>query len=111
MHYIIIRASGSSSSVREELIKCFCGTCGNFFRRKTIEYALTSNGLGILQESDAKDLFKKFLIFRQGRSRFLNQTMVIVNCYELCEDVVNGVKDLEENRADINDMCNDYWVC
>lgn len=89
----------------QELIKCFCGICETWFNRKTIEFALKSNGHEILRDEDARNLLRKFAEYSKGNSPFKTTLEEILDCYELSMDILDGVKDLEENRADLDDLC------
>lgn len=95
----------------QDLIKCFCGVCESFFKRSVIEYALKSNGDEILRNPESREVLRKFLIFRKGRSNFKLQAEDLVDLYALCYDIVEGNKDLEEERADLDDLIfNEFWV-
>ncbi|KAL7022143.1 hypothetical protein ACKWTF_012150 [Chironomus riparius] len=102
--------AGRSTSPVQDLIKCFCGICDTWFKRQIIEFALKSNGEAILRDDDSRLLLKKFMIYRKNNSNFKTQLEEIVECFELAQDVLNGEKDLEENRADLDDACyTEYW--
>jgi hypothetical protein len=115
------RGSGNSnrnpptSSVRttspvEELIKCFCGICETWFKRKSIEYALKAKGDEILRDNESRSILKKFVQYNKGGSNFKTPVEEIIECYELSQDILTGEKDLEENRADLDDLCyTEYW--
>ncbi|KAG5670112.1 hypothetical protein PVAND_000395 [Polypedilum vanderplanki] len=103
-----VSTSGRKSPI-EELIKCFCGVCESWFKRKSIIFALKSNGDEILRDAESREILKKFLKYRQT-TRNLLDAQKIVECFELSEDILNGMKDLEEFRADIDDLCyNEDW--
>lgn len=108
-------SSGSSgsgvSNPIQDLIKCFCGVCESFFKRSTIEYALRSNGDELLRNPEAREILKKYLIYQKGKSNFKQVADEIVMLYELADDILKGEKDLEENRADLDDLLfTEYWV-
>jgi hypothetical protein len=63
-----------------------------------------------LRDPESREILKKFLLSRQ-KTKNLSDAQKIVECFELSEGILNGVKDLEENRADIDDLCYDEdWV-
>lgn len=101
-----------STSPLQELIKCFCGICETFFKRKSIEYALKSNGEAILKDEDSRNILKKFISFRKSGSIFKTQLEEIIECFELVQEILNGEKDLLEYRNDLENVCyTEYWVC
>lgn len=103
-------AEGVSNPIHD-LIKCFCGICESLFKRTSIEYALKANGDELLRNPEARNILKKFLLFRKGTSKFKLDAEQIVEIYELADDIVKGYKDLEENRADLDDLLfNENWV-
>jgi hypothetical protein len=89
----------------EDLIKCFCGVCESLFKREHVEQALKANEYEILNYSDLRAILKKFIEFRQAGSHIKAPIMEIIECYELCESLLNGNDDLEERRADLDDLC------
>lgn len=102
---------GGTNSVQELLIKCFCGVCESFFKRPTIEYALKANGEELLRDPEAREILKKFLKFRRGNSRSKSSAFKILELFELCEDILQNKKDLEDNRDDIEELLfAEYWV-
>ena len=51
------------------------------------------------------------MIYRKHNSNFKTQLEEIIACFELAQDILSGEKDLEENRADLDDVCyTEYWV-
>ncbi|XP_070503528.1 uncharacterized protein [Chironomus tepperi] len=102
--------SGRSTNPVPELIKCFCGICETWFKRKSIEYALKSNGEAILRDGDSRNILKKFIAYHKAGSNFKTPVEEIIECFELVQDILNGEKDLEENRSDLDDLCyTEYW--
>lgn len=89
----------------EQLIKCFCGACESFFKRKHVEQALKANEHETLSEKKIRVILKKFLEFRQEGSFIKPPISEIVECFELCEAILTGDEDLEERRADLDDYC------
>ncbi|CRK87910.1 CLUMA_CG001697, isoform A [Clunio marinus] len=94
-----------SRSPLEDLIKCFCGACESFFKRKHIIQALKANEYEVLSDNELRKILKKFIEFRQGGSYIKPPIMEIVECYELSESILAMEEDLEERRADIDDLC------
>lgn len=72
---------------------------------------MKSNGEEILRNPEARDVLKKFLIYRKGKSNFKLQAEDLLQLYALSFDIVEGIKDLEEERAELDDLIfNEYWV-
>lgn len=100
----------TSTSTAQELIKCFCGICETWFNRKSIEYALKSNGYEILNDEASRNILRKFSEYNKGNSPFRTILEDILDCFELAQAILNGEKDLEENRAELDDLCyTSYW--
>jgi len=103
-------SSAGPSSPVQDLIKCFCGICETWFKRKNIEYALKSKGEEILRDNESRSILKKFIVYNKGGSNFKTPVEEIVECFELAQEILSGEKDLEENRADLDDLCyTEYW--
>ena len=101
----------SSSSTIQDLIKCFCGVCESFFKRHSIEYALKANGEEILRDIEAREILKKFLIFRKGSSHSKSPAEEIVECFELAEAILQGKKELEDVKDELEELLfTEYWV-
>ena len=80
------------------------------FKRKSIEYALKSNGEEILRDNESRNILTKFVEYRKCGSNFKSPLQEIVECFELAQEILNGEKDLEVNRADLDDLCyTEYW--
>lgn len=67
--------------------------------------ALKANEYEILSDLELRSILKKFIEFKQGGSHIKPPIMEIIECYELCESLMNGDEDLEERRADLDDLC------
>lgn len=92
------------------MIKCFCGICETWFKRKSIEYAIKANAEEILRDEESKIILKKFLIYRKGdllkdEFRLPSQAERTIECFELSQDIQNGVKDLKECQEKLEDLC------
>ncbi|KAG5670111.1 hypothetical protein PVAND_000394 [Polypedilum vanderplanki] len=98
-------SSSSQRSPIQDLIKCFCGVCESWFKRKSIEYALKANGEEILRDQESREILIKFLKFRQGKSHFQSPAQKIVHCFEVSEDVLNGKRNLTEELDEVNEIC------
>lgn len=94
-----------SKSPLEQLIKCFCGTCESFFKRKHVEKALKANEHETLSEKKVLNILKKFIEFRQAGSHIKPPISEIIECFELCKAILRGEEDMEERRDDLNDYC------
>lgn len=107
------QAGGTSRSTNpiQELIKCFCGVCESYFKRPAIEYTLKANGEEILRDPEAREILRKFLIFRKGNSRSKSPAFKIFELFELCENILQGTKDLEDHQDDLEELLfTEYWV-
>lgn len=72
---------------------------------------MKANGDEILRNPESREVLKKFLIFKKGNSNFKLQADDLVELYALSYDIVEGNKDLEEERADLDDLIfNEFWV-
>lgn len=94
-----------SHSPLEQLIKCFCGACETFFKRKHVEKALKANEHETLSEKKIRVILKKFIEFRQQGSHIKPPISDIIECYELCEALLTGEEDMEDRRGDMEDYC------
>lgn len=90
-------------------MKCFCGVCESFFKRSKIEYCLTSTGYQILRDRESREILKKYITFLRGNGRIRFRIEDFLECFELAEDIVNGQKGLEENRAELDDFLDEFW--
>lgn len=99
------KSSHRSRSPLDDLIKCFCGVCESFFKRKHVVQALKANENEILSDSQLRAILTKFVEFRQAGSHIKPPISEILDCYELCQSLMAGEEDLEERRADLDDLC------
>lgn len=99
------KPSHRSRSPLEDLIKCFCDACETFFKRKHVVQALKANSREILEDEHLREMLSKFLIFKQGRSNLKSETKKIVECYQLCDDILCKKEDLDDRRFDLEDAC------
>lgn len=79
--------------------------CQSWFKRKHIQQALLANGCEILEDPDLREILKKFIQFRQAGSHLKPPIQEAIECFELCESILNGTEDMEERRADLDDFC------
>lgn len=99
------KSSRRPRSPLEDLIKCFCGACKIFFKRKHVIQALKANESEILTDSDLREILKKFIESLHGGSRTKPQIFKIIECFELCESLATGVEDFDERRDDLKELC------
>lgn len=59
----------------------------------------------LLRENELRGILKKFIEFRQAGSHIKPPISEIIECYELSEAILTGKEDLEERRADLDDLC------
>lgn len=104
------KASHRSRSPLEELIKCFCATCETSFKKKHIVQALKANESELLRDEDLRKILKKFIEAQQAGSHIKPPISDIIECFELCEGLLSGDEDLDDRRADLEDLCfTEYW--
>lgn len=99
------KSSHRSRSPLEDLIKCFCGVCESFFKRKHIIQALKANESEILNDEELRSILKKFIEFKHAGSHIKSPISEIIDCYELCVGLLCGDEDLDDRRADLEDLC------
>jgi len=99
------KSSHRSRSPLEALIKCFCGACESFFKRKHVIQALKANESEILREEELRSILKKFIEFKQDGSHFKPPISQVIECYELCLGLWSGDEDLDDRRSDLEDLC------
>lgn len=99
-----------SRSPIDDLIKCFCGVCESFFKRKHVVQALKTNEHGILREEDLRVILKKFIDYRKSQTNIPLSISRIVDCFELCDAILRGNEDLEDRKDDLEELCfNETW--
>jgi len=59
-----------------------------------------------LSDDDLRNILKKFLIFRKAGSNIPSRIDKAIECYELCESLLNGSQELDDIRYDIEDLCS-----
>lgn len=103
------KSSHRSRSPLEDLIKCFCGVCETFFKRKHVIQALKANESEILNDNDLRAILKKFIAsIEYGHIK--PPISGIIECYELCESLLIGEEDFDDRRSDLEDLCfTEYW--
>lgn len=99
------KASRRPRSPLEDLIKCFCGACESFFKRKHVQQALKANEYELLSDVDLRKILSKFIESRQAGSHFKPPIKEIVECFELCEALLSGDEDFDDRRMDLEDFC------
>lgn len=99
------KSSHRSRSPLEDLIKCFCGACESFFKRKHVIQALKANEYEILSDNDLRAILKKFIESRQGGFPTKPKISEILECFELCDSLLTGHADFDEKRYDLEDFC------
>lgn len=70
-----------------------------------MEQALKANSRELLEDNDLRAMFMKFLVFKQGRSNLKSEARKIVECYQLCEDILHKKEDLEDRQFDLEEAC------
>lgn len=94
----------------EKLIKCFCGTCESWFKRKHVKQASQANTTELLREEELRAILKKFIEFRQAGSHIRPPISEILECYELCDLIRTGQEDLDDRMMDLEDLCfTELW--
>lgn len=72
--------------------------------------ALKANEFEVLSDTDLRAILNKFVEFRHSGSHIKPPVKGIIECYELCDSILSGDEDLEERRADLEDLCfTEYW--
>lgn len=99
------KPSHRSRSPLDDLIKCFCGACESFFKRKHVKQALKANERELLNDNELRVILKKFIEFKQAGSHIKPPILEIIEGYELCESVLSGEEDLDDKRTDLEDFC------
>jgi len=99
------KSSHRSRSPLEDLIKCFCGACESFFKRKHVKQALKANECETLKDTELRDILKKFVEFKQAGSHIKPPISDIIECYELCEGLLCGDENLDDRKDDLEDLC------
>lgn len=99
------KSSHRSRSPLEDLIKCFCGVCETFFKRKHVIQALKAKEYEILNDNDLRAILKKFIESRQAGSHIKPPITEIIECFELCESLLTGEAELDDRQSDLEDLC------
>lgn len=72
---------------------------------------MKANGEELLRDQESREILKKFLIFRKGKSHSKSPAEEVVECYELSEAILQGKKGLEDVKDDLEELLfTEYWV-
>lgn len=76
----------------------------NPLSKQDIITALTSSEFWFLYDHELRASFKKYVIFRQGTSHFKFAALEMIECYELCKEIMDGKANLE-NLENLEELC------
>lgn len=58
-----------------------------------------------MKDEELRSILKKFIEFKQAGSHIKPPISEMIECYELCQGLLCGDEDLDDRRADLEDLC------
>lgn len=86
------------------VLRCFCG-CSQLTYDQIESYAMM-NVKGIVHNEDSKKLLKTFL--QIGHRSDKSNALLLVECYELCERILNDFESHRDNLDDLLEVCPSF---
>lgn len=86
------------------ILRCFCG-CTQLTYEQIESYAMM-NVRGIIHNAEANQLLKTFL--QIGHRSDKSNALLLLECYELCEKIVNNLDSYRDHLDDLLELCPSF---
>ena len=93
-----------SQKTEYRVLRCFCG-CSQLDIQQ-IENIAGMSVPGLVKNLQAKNLFRNFL--KIGHRSDKSNALIALECFELCDDLLEDVEQRTERLDELIDMCPSY---